>query len=506
MAEKKLPDVPESYWTKSIDIPKFDSLNEDIKVDVAVVGGGMTGIITAYLLIKEGISVALLEADRLLNGTTGHTTAKISAQHGVIYDELIQHMGKTKARLYYEANAKAIEFIEHTAESLHIDCDFTKEDAFIYATTDKYARDLEKEYDAYRTLRIDGELTDSIPFDIKVKRVLSMKNQAQFHPLKFLVPLLKAFVDKGGKVFENTVAVDVEKGHIPTVITREGNRVTCQRILACSHFPFYEWQGLYFTRMYAERAYVLAAKVEKEYPGGMYLSAESPTRSLRDVTIDGEKMVLIVGENHKTGQGIDTQTHYENLYQFGQDVLGIKEVKYKWSAQDLYTLDKVPYIGEITAGYPDVLVATGYKKWGMTTSVVAAEIMRDILLKRENKYRYVFSPSRFSADPSLKQFLTINGDVAKHLIKGKFEIPDRDPEDLAGGEGAVVTFNGKRAGAYKTEDGELHIVDTTCSHMGCELEWNSGDRTWDCPCHGSRFSFKGEVIEGPAEEPLERLE
>jgi glycine/D-amino acid oxidase-like deaminating enzyme/nitrite reductase/ring-hydroxylating ferredoxin subunit len=506
MAERNIPEVPESYWRESIEIPRFDALKEDIKVDVAVVGGGITGIISAYLLINEGLSVALVEADRLLNGTTGHTTAKISAQHGLMYDELIKHMGKTHARLYYEVNDLAIDFIERCAESMGIDCEFKREDAFIYATTDKYARDLEKEYKAYKTLGISGELTDNIPFNINVKNVLSMKNQAQFHPLKFLVPLLKAFVDKGGKVYENTVAVDVEKGHIPTVITREGNRVTCQRVLACSHFPFYEWQGLYFTRMYVERAYVLAAKVEKDYPGGMYLSAENPTRSLRSVNIDGEEMVLIVGENHKTGQGIDTQKHYENLYDFGENVLGIKEVKYKWSAQDLYTLDKVPYIGEITAGYPDVLVATGYKKWGMTTSVVAAHIMRDILLKRDNKYRHVFSPSRFYADPSLKQFLTLNGDVAKHLIKGKFDIPERSLESLSGGEGAVVLFNGRRAGAFKNEDGELHIVDTTCTHMGCELEWNSGDRTWDCPCHGSRFSFKGEVMEGPAEKPLERLE
>ncbi|MGV3487583.1 MAG: FAD-dependent oxidoreductase [Tuberibacillus sp.] len=506
MAKINIPNEPVSYWRESVDIPRFEPLNEDLEVDVAVVGAGMTGIISAYLLIQEGLKVALIEAGHILDGTTASTTAKVTAQHNIFYDELIQHMGKEKAQRYYEANSKAIEFIKETAEKLHIDCDMSAEDAYIYAVTDQYAKKLEKEYDAYTTLGIVGELHDKVPFSIDVKRALSMKNQLQFHPLKFLVPLLKAFVEKGGKVYEGTTAVDVEKNKIPTVITREGNRITCKWVLATSHFPFYEWQGFYFTRMYASRAYVLAAKTEKEYPGGMYISAESPSRSLRSVKIDGEDMVLIIGEDHKTGQGGDTQAHYEKLAEFGQDVLGIKEIKYKWSAQDLYTLDKVPYIGEITQSYPYVLVATGYKKWGMTSSVVAAHIMKDIVLENDNPYREVFTPARFYADPSLKKFLEINGDVTKHLIKGKLEIPARGPEDLDKAEGGVVHYHGQRAGAFKNEQGELHIVDTTCTHMGCELEWNSGDRTWDCPCHGSRFTYKGEIIEGPAEKPLKRYE
>lgn len=503
-SEENLPQFPEPYW-REFDLPKFDQLNEDIKADVVIVGGGITGITAAYLIVQEGLKVVLLEASNVLNGTTGHTTAKITAQHGVIYDELINHMGQSKAKQYYEANRDGLDFIKKTAHEHNIDCDLSEEDAYVYATTSRDARKLEKEFKAYQKLGIDGELVDNIPFDIKVHNALSMKNQAQFHPIKYLAHLVKVITEKGGLIYENTTAVDVEEGDETVVITRDGHRASGHRVLACSHYPFYDGLGFYFTRMYADRSYIIAVKTEKDYPGGMYISAENSPRSLRSVTINGEDMVLIGGESHKTGQGKDTLEHYKALEGFGQEIFGIKEIVYRWSAQDLITLDKVPYIGELTSGNPNVLVATGYRKWGMTTGTTAALLLRDIIMKKDNPYKALYSPSRFYADPSLKKLLMDNGDVAKHLIKGKLEVPYKNAKSLANSEGSVVTFNGKRAGAYKDDEGHLHIVDTTCTHLGCEVEWNHGDRTWDCPCHGSRYSYNGDVIEGPAEKPLKRL-
>ena len=506
MTDMKWPETPEPYWRKAFAAKPFQPLKEDITADVAVVGGGITGITAAYLLAREGVDVVLLEADRLLNGTTGHTTAKLTAQHGLFYDELIQHMGKRAARLYYEANRDAIAFVQDTASDLGIDCEFTEQDAVVYATTERTAALVEKEAKAYETLGIEGKRLGEIPFDLPVKNAIVMKDQAQFHPIKFLGRLVEELTAKGVRIFEGTTAVDVEKGHQPTVITREGFRVTCRKVLACSHFPFYEWQGLYFTRMYAERAYILAVKAAKAYPGGMYINAESPSRSLRSLKIGGEEVVLVAGENHKTGQGRDTWEHYKALADFAERVVGAENILYRWSAQDLYTLDKIPYIGPITSGYPDVLVATGYKKWGMTSGILAAHLMRDNVLNRKNPYQSLFSPSRFSIDPSLKKFLLVNGDVAKHLIQGKLEVPTATPNHLAKGEGGIVSYKGKRAGAYRDDDGRLHIVDATCTHLGCELQWNRGDRTWDCPCHGSRFSTDGDIIEGPAEQPLTKME
>ncbi|MFC7393420.1 FAD-dependent oxidoreductase [Scopulibacillus cellulosilyticus] len=504
-SEEKLPKLPEPSWRDTVDLPKFNHLEEDIKADVVIVGGGITGITAAYLLVKEGLKVALLEADRLLNGTTGHTTAKITAQHDLIYDELINHMGKSKARLYYEANMGALDFIKKTINQHDINCDFSEQDAYLYATTSQYARKLEKEFNAYQELRINGDLVDKIPFDVNAQNALVMKGQAQFHPIKYLAGLVKVITDNGGMIFEGTTAVDIEDGQQPAVVTRDGHRALGKYVLACSHYPFYDGQGFYFTRLHAERAYLIAAKVDVPYPGGMYISAENPVRSFRSAKINNDNMVLIGGERHKTGQGKDTLEHYKALESFGQEVFVLKEIVYRWSAQDLSTLDKVPYIGEIASGHPRILVGTGYRKWGMTNGTAAAMLLSDIVLEKENPYKNLYSPSRFYADPSLKTFLKQNTDVAGHLIKGKFEIFNKRVDDLSKGEAGIVTYDGKRAGAYIDDQGECHIVDTTCTHLGCEVEWNSGDRTWDCPCHGSRYSYTGEVVEGPAEKPLKKL-
>ncbi|MFC3885400.1 FAD-dependent oxidoreductase [Bacillus songklensis] len=505
-SKKEMPQYPNPYWRNSVSLPSFPKLNENIRVDIAIVGGGITGITTAYLLAKEGMKVAVIEAGSILNGTTGHTTAKITAQHDLIYDELISHLGKEKAKLYYEASNEALHFIKNKVSEYSIDCDFSHEDAYLYATSPKYRMKIEKEYEAYQTLGIDGGLLDSIPFEIPIEAALVMKGQAQFHPLKYLASLVGQITQSDGSIYENTTAIDIDEGSEPTVITRDGHRISCNFVISCSHFPFDDGKGFYFARMYAERSYVLGVKTEKEYPGGMYLSVDNPVRSLRYTTLNGEKLVLIGGESHKTGQGMDTMKHYEALESFGNEVLGIKEYMYRWSAQDLITLDKVPYIGTISSGHSNILVATGYRKWGMTNSTAASLLLRDIILKQDNPYKDLFTPSRFQADPDVKHFITQNADVAKHLIEGKLDSPMKNPENLTNDEGAVVTVNGKRAGAYKDENGELHIVDTTCTHMGCELNWNHGDRTWDCPCHGSRFSFDGNIVEGPANKPLKKVE
>jgi glycine/D-amino acid oxidase-like deaminating enzyme/nitrite reductase/ring-hydroxylating ferredoxin subunit len=497
---------PRTYW-REIELPTFNELKEDLTVDVAIVGAGITGITAAYLLAKEGVKVALLEAGGILNGTTGHTTAKLTAQHSLIYDELISHFGDEKAKLYYESLSNAIQFVEKTSNEKGIDCDFSKQDAIAYATTDQYKSKIETEWSAYEKLGIDGGLKDTIPFDIQTKAALMMRNQAQFHPLKFLKGLLDEAVNSGCSVYENTPAVDLEEEESsqPKVVTKDGHRVACKHVIIASHFPFYDKPGLYFARMYASRSYAIGIKTKMDYPGGMYISVDSPTRSIRYTPLNGEKLLILGGENHKTGQGVDTLRHFHALESFAKDVFSLTEYDYRWSAQDYETLDKVPYIGPITENKERVLVATGYKKWGMTSGIMAGHLVVDYILNRENPYKELYSPSRFHADPDLRSVITTNADVAKHLIKGKLEFVEKNPGDLEIGEGSVVMHNGERAGAYKDEEGKLYIVDTTCTHLGCECEWNHAEKSWDCPCHGSRFSYAGDVIEGPALKPLKKV-
>ncbi|XBD02179.1 FAD-dependent oxidoreductase [Pseudalkalibacillus hwajinpoensis] len=477
-------------------------LREDMSTDVVIVGGGITGITAGYLLANEGKKVIIIESDRLLNGTTGHTSAKITAQHDLIYDEFLNHFGQEKAKLYYEANNDALQFIKQTVDTLSISCSYSEEDAYLYASTEEYARKLSNEMRAYQKLGIQGEFMNSIPIDVSVKAAISMKNQGQFDPIAYLAPLIQNFKEKGGQVFEQTVAIDVEKGSNPVIITKTGAKITCETIIASTHFPFYDGNALYFSRMYAERSYVLAAKTKKAYPGGMYLSAENPKRSLRSHTLGGEKLVLFGGESHKTGQGHRMSDHYQALKFFGEETFGLTEVLYRWSAQDLFTLDKLPYIGPVTKSEPNILIATGFHKWGMTNGTAAALLFRDYILEKTNPYLDLFTPSRFYADPSIKTFLVQNADVAGQFVKGKLSFPTKQVSDLNIDEAAVVRVNGKKAGAYKDKHGKLHVVDTTCTHLHCEVAWNDDDRTWDCPCHGSRFNIDGQVVEGPAEKPL----
>ncbi|MFF2911732.1 FAD-dependent oxidoreductase [Paenibacillus sp. NPDC057934] len=500
-----LPQFPESLWRDTVDVPSFPRLNGNHQTDVAVVGGGITGITTAYLLSKAGYKVTLLEAGTILNGTTGFTSAKITAQHGLIYHDLLEHFGEEQAGLYYKSNNEAMEWMIRTAQELHLSCGMTRDDAFLYADAgdDKTRVQLEKEFEAYQNLGLPGKWLDAVSLPLRAEGAITLPGQARFHPLQYLLGLLQVFLKNGGTVYEHTtIAEKVENSGKVTLFTEQDQHaITCSHAVSASHFPFYDGGALYFSRLHAERSYCLVIQPEMQFEGGMYLSAGQPTRSLRAVEWEGRKLVIVGGDNHKTGQGICTFAHYENLERFAGQLLGIKAMPYRWSAQDLITLDKVPYIGKIK-GDKEIYIATGFGKWGMTSGTLAARIIADQIQGKENPYTELYNPSRFKANPGIKNFIVQNANVAKELIAGKVEIIHKKTKDLKRDEGAVVFHDGKRVGAYRDLEGHLHLVDRTCTHLGCECEWNNGERTWDCPCHGSRFSYDGAVLEGPATLPL----
>ncbi|MDQ6422411.1 FAD-dependent oxidoreductase [Paenibacillus sp. LHD-117] len=502
-----LPTYPESLWMQAIEgLPSYSKLQHDIEADVAIVGGGISGITTAYKLTQAGVKVALLEAGKLLHGTTGHTTAKITAQHHLIYDELIKQEGKEKAALYFKANQDARKFMESLIEQQAIECGLQAQDAYVFTNSDEYVQKLQNEMSAYESLGIHGAYLDRIPLNVPAKAAVRMDGQAQFHPLQYMAALVKMTAEAGCHLYEQTTAVDIQEGPQPKVVTADGHSVTCKHIVVCSHFPFYDGHGFFFARMHAERSYALGIKTDQTYPGGMYISAEEPTRSIRSAASSDRTPLLIVGgQNHKTGQGICTINHYEALQAYASQHFNASDIAYRWSAQDLVTGDKIPYIGRITASSPNIYIATGFKKWGMTSGTAAAMLISDLIQEKNNEYEELFAPSRSLSLKTLKNLVVDNFDVAKHLVGGKLEMVRRKPEDLAPDEGSAVTVHGRRAGAYRDKEGKLYVVDTTCTHMGCEVEWNDGERTWDCPCHGSRFSMTGEVMEGPAEKPLKSI-
>lgn len=501
-----LPTYPESYWLATVSMPGFGKLDRDLETDVAVVGGGIAGITTAYLLAKEGRWVVLVTAGKLLNGTTGYTTAKLTAQHDLIYDEYIGHFGEERAKRYYEANMEALKFVRQIAEEEGIDCDLVEEDAYIYTNDEWKVQSIEKEYQAYERLGIPGSLEKSVPLPVPSLRAVVMKGQARFHPVPYLKHLAESFVRMGGQIFEDTTVDKIEEngdGSIK-VTAEEGKTIACRDAVSCSHFPIPD-SAFYFARLHPEASYAIAARAPGELPRGMYISADKPNRSVRTITYGGEKLLLIGGESHKVGQKEPGFKHYEALEDFARTTFGATDIVYRWSAQDFETTDKLPYVGRVSKDKLHIYTATGFRKWGMTTSVVAARILTDMIVSRNNRYADLYDPSRFHADPDLATLVKENIDVAGQLIGGKLEWLRRKPEDLGPDQGGAVRVNGRKAGAYRSPEGELFIVDTTCRHMGCEVEWNDGDRTWDCPCHGSRYTYRGEVIEGPAKKDLERL-
>lgn len=499
--QKKFKKPPQSYWIASTQQPEYPVLNEDIKVDIAIVGGGIVGITTAYMLSKHGVNAVILEADRILQGTTGHTTAKITSQHELIYSKIKSLMNEEFAKQYADSNETAIRTIEKIAVENGIDCDFVPQSAYAFTQDDKYVSKISEEVKVASSFGIKAAYVEEIPLSIPIKAAIRFDNQAQFHPRKFLIPLAKKVADSGIKIFEQSRVVDIEENGNYTLVTNQGKKVTAEKVIIASHYPFYNKHGLYFGRLYTERAYALAIKAKEKFPGGMYINLEEPARSLRSQSSDQGELILVVGSNHKTGQGEDTVLHYEELVDFANNLFTVEDIPYRWSTQDCMPMDDVPYVGHFTSKTPNLYIATGFKKWGMTNSMASAMILSDLIIKGDSPWKDVYNPSRQTITASAKNFVVENLNVAKELIGGKITPPPKDV-DIKPGEGKIIEANGHKAGAYRDEHGKLHVVDTTCTHMGCELSWNSAEKTWDCPCHGSRFTYEGEIVEGPTVKPL----
>jgi len=499
--EKNFNKPPQSYWMASIKRSDYPVLENDIKVDIAIVGGGIAGITTAYMLKKQGVDAVILEADRILQGTTGHTTAKITSQHELIYSKIKKYMGEELAKQYADANETAIKTIEKIICENNIECDYVPQSAYVFTQDDKYLEQINAEVETASSLGIKASFVEEIPFSIPIKGAVRFDDQAQFHPLKFLHPLAKKLEDDGVRIFEQSRVVDIEEDGNYILITNRSKKVTAEKVIIASHYPFYNKHGLYFGRLYTDRSYVLAIKAKEKYPGGMYINIEEPARSIRSLKTDQGELILVGGDHHKTGQGEDTVLHYEALKEFANSIFTVEDYPYRWSTQDFMTLDSVPYVGHFTSKTPNLYIATGFGKWGMTNSIAAASILSDLIVKGDSPWKDVYNPSRQTIVASTKNFVVENLNVAKELIGGKI-LPAPSDADIKPGEGKVIEINGKKAGAYRDEQGTLHVVDTTCTHMGCELSWNSAEKTWDCPCHGSRFTYEGDIVEGPTVSPL----
>ncbi|MFZ7121058.1 MAG: FAD-dependent oxidoreductase [Eubacteriaceae bacterium] len=489
-----------SYWIASTDSTDYPCLEEDLNIDVAIIGGGIVGITSAYLLKKSGLKVAVIEANKIVQGTSGHTTAKITSQHGLIYNNLVNMYGTEKAKQYAQANQWSINFIENTVNELNINCDFTKQSAYVFTNDSNYIRAIKDEFSTACNLEIDARFVENIPIPIPIKGAVEFQNQAQFHPRKYLMHLAKLINGDGSFIFENSEAVHINRSNPCKVKLINQQTISAKYVIVASHFPFCDSIGLYFAKMYTERSYIIGLKIKEALPQGMYISAESPIRSIRSQNDNGG-LLLVGGDNHKTGYGDNTITHYQNLLDYASEHFNIEDTVYAWSAQDCMSNDNIPYIGHITKHSSNVLVATGFNKWGMSNGTAAAKILSDLIVKQDNPWIEVYDPSRIVNTSTIGKIINQNIHVGTEFVSGKLKHADTDL-NLNPGEGKIVKIAGKKTGAYMDDKKVIYLVDITCTHLGCNLKWNSAEKTWDCPCHGSRFDYKGNVIEGPALKPL----
>ena len=477
----------ESIWQRSTAIPARPELPGNISTDIAIIGGGLAGILTAHFLEQSGRQCIVLEADRIGSGQTGHTTAKVTSQHGPIYQKLIKYAGKKQAEQYAKINQEAIERYKILIDKYKIDCGWEECPACLY--TKENGRMLRDEYYAAKELGLPVELKKKTELPFAVEEALFCYDQACFHPLRFLQAIAENV-----QVYEKTKVLRMK----PHLLTTSRGTVEAEKVVFACHYPFVNRPGYYFLRMHQERSYVLALK-EAQTLHGMYLGIDRDGLSFRPA---GE-MLLMGGGNHRTGENpmgrqYEFLLHQAEIY-WPEKCWKKEENAILWSAQDCMTLDGIPYIGRFGRKTEDWFVATGFGKWGMTTSMAAAVLLTDQICGRENQCGEVFSPQRLHPMVSAKPFLTEGTYAAANLLKQKFVPPKEVLGGLKPGHGGVVEYNGEKAGVYKAEDGQVFAVSVKCPHMGCQLTWNPDEKSWDCPCHGSRFDYRGRLIDGPAQ-------
>lgn len=431
----------ESVWNRDVQIPQFPSLEGDVKTDVLVIGGGLAGILCAKKLTEAGVDCILIEENRLMQGVSGRTTAKLTAQHGLIYGKLLDRFGPEKAQRYWRANKEALTAFRDMAKDM--DCDFQTESNYIYSTGS--IEKLERELQACEKLGIPARWEKTLPLPFPVSGAVGFSHQGQFHPLK----LAKGIIG-GLKIYEKTKALEFVGNRVKTP---KGN-ITAKKIIVATHFPILNKHGAYYMKLYQQRSYVIALENVPRVEG-MYLDSADNGLSVRSAG----KYLLLGGGGHRTGkQGLCWKLPEE----VAQKYYPKAKVAARWATQDCMTLDDMPYIGQYSRATPDLYVATGFGKWGMTTSMVAAQLLTDLLQGEDNPYADLFSPSRSVMH---KQLLCNGAETALNLAR---------------------------------------LTSPRCPHLGCALHWNKTEHSWDCACHGSRFSEKGERLNGPATDDLKK--
>ena len=556
-----------SFWLDSIENKnKFNKLEKDISTDVCIVGAGIFGLTCGYYLTKQGYNVVLLEKEKdIASKTTGHTTAKITSQHNLIYKYLIDSLGESMAKKYLYANQDAIENIYQIINDENIDCDFVRQDSYVYTNNLDELEKIKLENKAVNSLGFKSEFVTSTPLPFNVLGALRFPNQAEFNPIKYAYGLAKCITSNGssaidglvnagsvgsvsvgdgivenspggaslnlakgtGEIYTDTLVQNIKKENDEFITSCKDYVVRSKYVILASHYPFIDRLGYYFLKMYQSTSYVIAVDIGDKTFDGMYINSKQPTFSYRFANFSGscgKRLLLVGGADHKTGSKIDLSNAYSILEYEVRKYYPDCKVLYKWNTEDCITLDKIPYIGEFSHFMPNMYIGTGFNKWGMTSSNVAGNIIVDKILGRENEYENVFKATRLHPIKNNVELGNMIKETTNSFVINKFKVPDADLdviednsvmsgskkagnfEEIKNDSGHVLKYNGQTIGIYKDNDGKIFAVNPICTHLGCLLSWNNLDKTWDCPCHGSRFDYKGHQLYNPAIRDIEVID
>jgi glycine/D-amino acid oxidase-like deaminating enzyme/nitrite reductase/ring-hydroxylating ferredoxin subunit len=497
--------LTDSLWLAQAARSEYPSVVGDLEFDVVVVGGGIAGATAALALKRDGARVALLERGVICGGATGFTTAKISALQATMLSEIAKLHDEATVAVYAGASLQAVATIEELVHSEQIDCDWERVAAYTYAADDDQADAIDQEADAARRAGLMVSTVDDTPLPFGVSRAVCLQDQGQLDPVRYVRALAAAVDGDGSAIFESTAVADIKDGSPCKVSTLGGAVITAHDVIVATNYPLLD-RGLFFTRMKAARSYLVAARVRAPALGGMFITAGEPSRSLRSYTNDEDTWLLVGGEGHLTGSEEARPGRYEALEQFAREHFDVIDVPYRWSTQDGMPADKLPYIGPYTPTSQHLFVAAGFQKWGMTSATLAAGLLADRIAGRRNPYADVFDPNRITvrAAPEVAKAQLW---VARHMLGDRLSPADTHSiADVPAGEGRVVRSGLKKLGVYRDGNGLAHAVSLRCTHLGCLLHFNEAERSWDCPCHGSRFDVDGSVLAGPAVHPLARYE